>query len=274
MKSYSTIILSILSLCVYSQATRGIEPISGDLYRFQNNSHYSVFLVTTEGIIVTDPISQEAATWLNNELSVRFDVPVTHLIYSHDHADHISGGEAFGDQVTVISHRLTKEAINRENRDVPIPEITFEDKYTLELGGQVVELYYPGKSHGDNCIAMLFPAQSTVFVVDFITVNRLPYGDLSGGFMPDWIEAIEFVEGLDFEVLAPGHGIIGNKADAANHRKYFEALRDAVLKEISQGSTLEEAQQNIQLDEFKHFGNYEEWLSLNIEGMYKMLREN
>jgi glyoxylase-like metal-dependent hydrolase (beta-lactamase superfamily II) len=264
----------LFSLTAFCQTTRGITQIRGDLYRFQNNAHYSVFLVTPEGIVVTDPISKEAAAWLNQELADRFEVPVTHLIYSHDHADHITGGEAFGDQVTVIGHRLTKEAIQRENRAVPVPEITFEDTYTLELGGQRVELYYPGKSHGNNCIAMLFPGQSTVFVVDFITVDRLPYRNLGDGHMPDWVEAIKFVEGLDFEILAPGHGMLGVKADATNHRKYFEALRNAVLKGISQEQTLEEMQQSIQLEEFKHFSNYDEWLALNIEGMYKMLSDN
>jgi glyoxylase-like metal-dependent hydrolase (beta-lactamase superfamily II) len=252
--------------------TRGITKIDGDLYRFQNNAHFSVFLVTPEGIVVTDPISKEAATWLNQELSKRFDVPVTHLIYSHDHADHISGGEAFGNNVTVIGHELTKEAIIRENRQVPVPEITFEDRYTLKLANSRVELYYPGKSHGDNCIIMLFPQQSTVFVVDFITVDRLPYRNLGGGFMPDWINAIKFVEELDFDILAPGHGVVGTKADAANHRNYFEALEDAVSQAMSNGQTLEEMQKSIQLKKFQHFGNYEEWLPMNVEGMYNMLQ--
>ena len=265
-------LLMVLAQTSLSQ-TRAITQINGDLYRYQNDAHFSVFLVTPEGIVITDPISTEAATWLNQELSKRFTVPVTHLIYSHDHADHISGGEVFGEGVTVIGHKLTKEAIIRENRKVPVPQITFEDRYTLELAGSRIELYFPGKSHGDNCIVMLFPEQRTVFVVDFITVDRLPYRNLGGGFMPDWINAIKFVEQLDFDFLAPGHGVVGTKTDAANHRKYFEALRDAVSKEISQGKSLKEMQKSIQLDKFKHFGNYQEWLALNIEGMYNMLND-
>ena len=90
--------------------------------------------------------------------------------------------------------------------------------------------------------------------------------------MPDWVNAIKFVEGLNFDILAPGHGVLGNKADATHHRRYFEALRDAVSKAMTQGQTLQEMQQSIALDEFKEFGNYKEWLTLNIEGMYNMLR--
>ena len=52
---------------------RVITKIAGDLYRFQNNFHYSVFLVTPEGVIATDPINAEAATWLKAEIKKRFD---------------------------------------------------------------------------------------------------------------------------------------------------------------------------------------------------------
>ena len=41
-----------------------IIQVAGDLYRFRNNNHYSVFLVTPDGIILGDPINSEAATWL------------------------------------------------------------------------------------------------------------------------------------------------------------------------------------------------------------------
>ena len=56
-----------------NKPTREITNITGDLYRFQNNFHISVFLVTAEGIIVTDPIDKDAATWLKAELKKRFD---------------------------------------------------------------------------------------------------------------------------------------------------------------------------------------------------------
>ncbi len=256
----------------YGQTT-AITQIKGDLYRFQFNAHYAVFLVTGDGIVMTDPISMEASTWLKKELKSRFNKPVTHLIYSHDHADHISGGQVFGDQVEVIAHELTKKAIQRENRNVPLPSITFSDHYTLKTGDKTVELFYPGKSHGDNCIAMLFPEERTVFVVDFITVDRLPYRDLSDGHMPQWIQALEKVEQLDFDIVAPGHGELGTKEDVAEHRRYFEALRKAVAKAIDQGQSLEEMKQSIKLPEFSHFGNYQEWLPLNIEGMYNMLKK-
>ena len=93
----------VASAAFAQDAKREISNISGDLYRFKNNFHYSVFLVTSEGIIATDPINADAAKWLKAELAKRFDKPVKYVIYSHDHADHSSGGEVFADTATIVA---------------------------------------------------------------------------------------------------------------------------------------------------------------------------
>jgi glyoxylase-like metal-dependent hydrolase (beta-lactamase superfamily II) len=254
-----------------NKPTRNITHITGDLYRFQNNFHVSVFLVTSEGIIVTDPIDKDAAAWLKAELKKRFDKPIKYLIYSHDHRDHIAGGEVFADEATVIAHENAKETIVGEQRPTAIPEVTFSDHLTIELGGKTVKLTYVGRCHSDNMIAMHFPAERAVFVVDFISVKRLPYKDLPDAYFPDWIDAVKVVEAIDFDILIPGHGPVGVKADATEHRQYIQALYGAVLKAARAGMTLDEMKETITLDQYKHFGQYDNWLGLNIEGMYKQV---
>jgi glyoxylase-like metal-dependent hydrolase (beta-lactamase superfamily II) len=69
--------------------------VTGDLYRFRNNFHVSVFVVTPEGVIATDPIDAGAAAWPRDQIQDRFEQPIRYVIYSHDHADHISGCEVF-----------------------------------------------------------------------------------------------------------------------------------------------------------------------------------
>ena len=66
--------------------TRTITNIAGDLYQFQNNFHFSVFYVTGEGIIATDPINSDAAEWLKTELQTRFGPAVVHLGGADDDA--------------------------------------------------------------------------------------------------------------------------------------------------------------------------------------------
>jgi glyoxylase-like metal-dependent hydrolase (beta-lactamase superfamily II) len=252
-------------------AKRAISNIAGDLYRFQNNFHYSVFLVTADGIIATDPIDADAAAWLKTELANRFGVPVKYLIYSHDHRDHIAGGEVFAPEATVIAHHNARATIIGEHRPTAVPEITFTDRMTLNLGGKTVELIYPGPSHSDNSIVMHFPAERAVFTVDFISVNRLPYMGLNDAYFPQWIDAVKMVEAMDFDILVPGHGPLGTKADVAQHRRYLQALYDAVLDASRNGQSLEDMKKTITLDEFSQMAMYDKWRELNIEGMYRQV---
>jgi glyoxylase-like metal-dependent hydrolase (beta-lactamase superfamily II) len=138
---------------------------------------------------------------------------------------------------------------------------------TIELGGKTVELIYPGLSHSDNLIAMYFPEERAVFTVDFISVKRLPYRNLGDAYFPDWMAAIKAVEALDFDILVPGHGPMGTKQDAADHRAYLEQLYSEVLAAARAGQSLEEMQASITMDAYKDWGQYDKWRTLNIEGM-------
>jgi glyoxylase-like metal-dependent hydrolase (beta-lactamase superfamily II) len=254
------------------EAKREITQVQGDLYRFQNNFHVAVFLVTPEGVIATDPIDAEAAAWLENEIMSRFGQEIEYVVYSHDHADHISGGEVFADTATVIAHENARRAIIGEERPTAVPELTFSDRMTIQLGGKTVELIWPGRSHSDNLIVMLFPEERAAFTVDFISVERLPYQNLSDSYFPDWIEAIKRVEALDFDILIPGHGPVGNKQDASDHRRYLEELHGEVLEAARAGKSLAEMKAEITLDDYRDWGMYEEWRPMNIEGMYNQVQ--
>ena len=263
------ILLLVPTVGLTATVNRDIIPIAGDIYRFQNNFHFSILMVTDEGVLVTDPIDSDAATWLKSEIKKRFDKPVKYLIYSHDHRDHIAGGEVFADTATVIAHEKTKVAILGEKRPTAVPAVTFNDKLTIELGGKTVNLLYVGRSHSDNMIVVHFPAEKILYAVDFISVKRLPFKNLGDAYFPDWIDAIKFVEGLDFEILSPGHGNMGTKADAVDHRMYLEELYAAVVEGARHVKSLEELQAEIQMENYKDWQQYEAWRTMNIEGIYQ-----
>src|SRR5687768_2480516 len=84
---------------------RGIVNVTGQLYRAQNNNHYTVFLVTPEGVIMSDPINRDFARWLKAELASRFKVPVRYVLYTHRDWDHASGGVVFADTAEFVGHR-------------------------------------------------------------------------------------------------------------------------------------------------------------------------
>lgn len=253
---------------------RAITQIAGDLYRFQNNFHFSVFLVTSDGIIATDPINADAAKWLKAELDTRFGKPVRYLILSHDHPDHTSGGEVFADTAVVVAHEKAKAVIIGERRPTAVPDVTFTDNMTIELGGSTVNLHYFGPSHSDNLIVMHFPAERTVFAVDFVSVKRLPYQTLGDAYFPGWIEALAEMERIDFDILAPGHGALGTKADGADHRRYLEELHAGVLAATRAGKTVDQMKAELKLEAYAGWQQYENWRPLNIEGMAKHVADH
>jgi len=251
------------------EVTRAITPVAGDIYRFQNNFHASIFVVTEEGVIVTDPINAEAATWLKAEIGKMTDKPITHLIYSHSHGDHASGGTAFGGDLTVIAHANAPEAI-----DGVTPNLRFDDVMSLDVGGKTVELTYLGAGHGNDLIAMVVRPENVAFVVDAVSVKRLPFKDMPGADVGGIITQIEAVDALDFDILVGGHGPVGAKPDVAVQHAYLTELRDQVLAGLKAGKSVEELQAEVTMDAYKDWSAYDDWRVLNIEGMARWLKES
>ena len=104
-----------------TEPTRSIVNITGDVYWAQNNNHYTVFLVTPEGIILGDPINTGFSTWLKGELEKRFNVPVRYVLYSHHHGDHASGGAVFADTAQFIGHQNMIKRLALPAADTPLP---------------------------------------------------------------------------------------------------------------------------------------------------------
>ncbi len=274
---FGVVLVLLVALTAWAQAqtqapappVREITPIAGEVYRFRNNNHYAVFAVTPAGIIATDPINAEAAQWLKAELQKRFSQPVKYLIYSHDHTDHISGGEVFADTAIVVAHENAKMAIVNEKRPTAVPQVTFSDRLSLDLGGTVVELSYTGRNHSDNSIVMRFPKERILFAVDFIPVASVAFRDFPDAYVEDWIESLKRVEQLDFDILAPGHGPLGKKEHVRMFRDYLEDLRSAVLKYAREGKSLDDMKSLIKMEKYAKWAGYEQMLQLNIEGMYQ-----
>ena len=162
------------------------------------SGYISLFIVTDDGVIATDPSSQggpERAEAYREAITSVTDQPVRYLIYSHDHADHATGGEVFADTATFISHRIAVEKLAALNDpSTPVPEIAFNDELTIELGGKTIELYYTGRNHSDNSIVLLYPERRLLFAVDFIPVNALPYQNLPDAYPEEWVESLRWIE--------------------------------------------------------------------------------
>ncbi|MDA1184778.1 MAG: MBL fold metallo-hydrolase [Acidobacteria bacterium] len=309
-----------------AEPTRSIVNITGDLYRAQNNNHYNVFLVTSDGIVMTDPIDREFSLWLKGELARRFSVPVRYVLYSHPDWDHASGGVVFADTAEFVGHenfpaalalpggnpplpanaremdangnglieraeasgntsdRFTLIDENRDQllsgaemirgavNDVYPPTTTFSDRHTVTLGGKRVVLIYTGEAHDPASAVIYFPDERTVFGADTLQAKRFP-----GGLGPNvgaWIEAINTVNELDYDIAATGHAMMGTKADIVALQAYLQDLAVGVAAGVASGNSLQEIQESLTLDEYRDWDRYDTQRRTHIAAVFATLQGN
>jgi glyoxylase-like metal-dependent hydrolase (beta-lactamase superfamily II) len=257
-----------------------LQQFADDTYAFVRGGYVSLFIVTDEGVIATDPSSQggpERAEAYKAAIASVTDQPVKYVVYSHDHADHATGGDVF-DAATFISHSAAVEKLAALNDPrVPLPEIAFNDQLQIELGGKTVQLYFTGRNHSDNSIVLLYPAARVLYAVDFVSVNRVPFQNLPDAYPEEWIESLRWIEeNLDFDTVVPGHPTLpGTKADVTAQREYLEDLIAAVRAAQEQGladnspEMVQAVRANLE-PAYGSWGMFAEWLPLNIEGLLRI----
>ncbi|MDE0005587.1 MAG: MBL fold metallo-hydrolase [Rhodospirillaceae bacterium] len=187
-------------------------------------------------------------------------------------ADVLAGLDANGDGA-VNGAELMRGPVSR----VYPPNITYTDQIEISLGGKRVRMNWVGEmNHSLDSSRITFPDASVMFVVDYITFQRLPFMemDFELGMYEEWMAAIRETEAIarDFDHVAAGHGPVGTVDDITDWRLYFEALEAAVAAAIDAGQSLEEMQQSIEIPDYSHWAGYN-WLDMNVLGMYHFLTD-
>lgn len=246
--------------------------VTDQLWRYTVGNYHGVLLDTDEGIVVTDPLSTEAATWLRAEVARRFDKPIVYVLYSHNHPDHAYGGQALdGPDTRFVAQRLAARDWRRTRARVRMPDLEFDQALTLHVGGQTIELRHHGRNNGLGSVSMRFVEQGVVHVVDWIVVGRVPYDDLRGYDINGMLDSTRQVLGLDFEVFVGGHADLGDRAGVERYLAYLESLHAQVLDGILAGEDLQAVQARVDLSDFEDLKAYDRWKDRNVEGVYRQL---
>ncbi len=147
------------------------EDLGGGLYAFRSGERRSFFLVSTEGVIVVDPLNAAAATAMREEITKLTDQPVKYVAYTNSFYDRSSGGKIFKEEgATFVAHEeCAVELKDTPNPDVVMPDITFQSDHTITLGDQTLELHHYGPSYG-LCFTVAVAGPANIMILsDIIT---------------------------------------------------------------------------------------------------------
>ena len=257
-------------------ATTKVEG-TDNVYIFRFGGHQSMFIVTKDGVIATDPISERrpAAKAYIEEIQKITKAPIKYVIYSHSHYDHIAGGKPFKDLgATFIAHRNAKARIAAlKPADVVVPDQVVDNKKVIKLGGTTLELLYVGKNHSDSTLVMRLPKEKIIFTVDWIPLQAIQFRGMADNYLPDIEEGLQKVIAMDWEKLIAGHPgpggrQTGTKDDARNQLAYLQELSAAVKKAVDEGKSYADAQKEIKLPNYESWGGYGPFFPMNIERYY------
>ena len=202
------------------------------MYWVTEGRYQAIFLVTGEGVIPVDAPPSFAANIPAAVASVTAE-PITHLVYTHHHSDHIAGASqvvaAAGQAgVEIIGHEDTLALLERSaDPNRPVPTTTFADSYTLTVGSQSLELAYHGNNHESGNIFVYAPAQKVLMAVDIVFPAWVPFADLAlAEDVPGFIDAHETILGYDFETFVGGHLTrFGTREDVETAHAYVLDVR-------------------------------------------------
>ncbi|MDH4271615.1 MAG: MBL fold metallo-hydrolase [Candidatus Aminicenantes bacterium] len=154
---------------------------------------------------------------------------------------------------------------------VVLPEIAFDGKLVLHLGGETVEIHHPGATHTSGSSLVYFPERKTVHMGDMLFAASHAYIDWQAGSnTKNWISYLKSVAGCDIETVIPGHGNVSSRDELKKASRYLENLWTEVKAARERGLTLEEAQKNVTMQTYKSLP-WAELLPLNIETVYREL---
>ena len=208
-----------------------VYKLDDGLYVYQQRGTPAFFLVTDEGVITVDPVNPDYAKNLREAIAGVTGKPVTHVIYSHNHWDHILGGQIFKDEgATFLAHEKCSERFAKQpNPDLVWPDVTFGGNYTVLSGDERVELLYYGSNHSDCLVFMRLKDGKYLYVVDIVTPGSLPLSMMPDTEMKGTLQTLAELEKLEIDAIISSHrSVLAHPSVITERRLYLEGLQKAI----------------------------------------------
>ena len=213
--------------------------VERNLYWITDGTYVSAFLTTSDGVVVLD-----APPTIGNNIQRAIDEiaaangvsnKVNYLVYSHHHADHVGAASLFDRNVTRIGHEDTRKLLLRDDDPARPPnEETFQDRRTLEIGGERIDLAWFGANHSPDNIIIHLPDHDTLMLIDIVNPGWAPVfqSNLTED-IPGYLEAPANALAYSWKHFIGGHlGRLGTRDDLTLHQQYMADIAESSRKAI------------------------------------------
>ena len=258
----------------------------------QNFISNAAFVVTPAGVVVIDALGSPAlAARLIEEIRKVTPQPITHVLVTHYHADHIYGLQVFKAMgAKIIAHQAARQYLNSETARLRLEVSRRElapwvnDQTTLVdadewidgdrsivVGGVTFQIKPVGPSHTPEDIAIYLPSEKVLFAGDLVFRSRIPY--VGQADSRHWIAALDTLLGFDALVIVPGHGAISKEArkDMQLTRDYLVYLRTTMGQATKNMEPFEDAYNATDWSNFEHLPLFRVANRMNAYNTYLLL---
>jgi glyoxylase-like metal-dependent hydrolase (beta-lactamase superfamily II) len=235
-----------------------LQQLGRGLYMVTENAYQSMFLVYEKGVVVIDA-PPSYSKHLRAAIAEVTNLPVTHVIYSHSHIDHIGGVRDLGGKPILIAHAETARLLTRaKDPNRPVPTVTFRDRYTLVVGSQRLELSYHGVAHEPGNIFIYAPEQRVLMVVDVVFPGWMPWRRFAlANDIPGYFAQVAEIDRVPFETLVGGHvSRVGTHADVRLQLEFMADIKAAAAAALASTPPGEEMDPADTANAWAVFDNY------------------
>ncbi len=252
------------------------------------------FVVTDTSVVVIDALgSPPLAERLVEVIRGITDKPISHVILTHYHADHVYGLQVFDALgATTIAHREALTYLNSDtarqrlevsrkdlwpfvDEDTRLVGATryIDETTTLEVGGTRFVLEPVGPSHTPEDLAIWVPQARVLFAGDLVFRGRIPF--VGNADSRHWIESIDRLLRFDVDTIVPGHGAQSHepKADLTLTRDYLQYLRDAMREAARNLEPFDDAYRATDWSRFSHFPLFEAANRMNAYNTFLLMEQ-
>ena len=248
----------------------GSSPINRDLF---SGGNVGVF-VMEDGVAIVDSKLPDWGQVILDRIRTVTDRPVTTIINTHTHGDHVWSNDFFPDTVNIVAHENTKTSMMRmdnfqgDNAKY-LPKQTYIDRVTLGSGDDRIDLYYFGKGHTDGDTFIVYQALGVLQTGDMFPWRDAPFLDVNNGG-----SGIEFPDTLgralttirEVDTVVPGHIPVTTWASFEEYRRFTSELLAQVRAAKGRGLSADEAVSEIDMS-----ARYPDYATNRMEAAIRVL---